>query len=103
MTSNPDMDPEHILFIHPKNRKPSTPINDEVTKTIEYLFSNATEYGSRFRGFHMCICGKHSDNVNYMLPNGMVTNSLCIHYIRDHRDEVPQKDIDKLMGRYTAK
>src|SRR5262249_12137458 len=39
--------------------------------------------------FHECVCGARSTNRDYRLPNGEVTNSLCVHYVAHHRSEVP--------------
>ncbi|MEZ4114435.1 MAG: hypothetical protein R3B65_03305 [Candidatus Paceibacterota bacterium] len=31
------------------------------------------------------------------IVRGVITNSLCIHYIACHRDEVPQEQLDVLL------
>ncbi len=89
------LNPKDLLFIEPKN-KPTTKVNDELTKILEEEFENATEIGPYCKGFHFCICGKHSTNHDYKLPCGLIVNSLCVHYIRDHREEVPESELEKI-------
>lgn len=77
------------------------------------------------RGWHTCSCGAHSSNADYLLTtkdinssvvrhqnsrdffsgkesdsiSGLViTNSLCIHYIACHRDEIPQEELDSILN-----
>jgi hypothetical protein len=38
--------------------------------------------------YHSCSCGAISDPVNHVLPDGTLTNSLCVHYVAYHRHEV---------------
>ena len=38
----------------------------------------------------------NSDNTDYILLNGQQTNSLCIHYLAFHRDEVPAEELAKV-------
>lgn len=45
-------------------------------------------------GFHQCSCGVYSEASNYLLPSGDIVNSLCVHYLAFHREEVPQWQID---------
>ena len=84
-----------LLFIEPKN-KPTTKVNDELTKIVEEEFANAEEISPYYKGFHICVCGEHSTNHDYKLPCGLIVNSLCIHYIQDHREEVPESELDKI-------
>lgn len=57
-----------------------------------------SEYG--YRGWHTCSCGKASDNKDWLLPNGVITNSLFLHYVMCHRQEIPQSEIDKIEKYY---
>ena len=50
-------------------------------------------------GSHECACGAWSSNTDYFLPTEepeqeILTNSLAIHYLALHRDEVPQDHIE---------
>lgn len=47
-------------------------------------------------GFFTCICDVHSGAQNFLLTNGDVTNSLCVHYLAYHRDEVSQEQLDRV-------
>jgi len=47
-------------------------------------------------GVHQCTCGVYSHSCNYLLPSGDVTNSLCIHYVAFHREEISQEQLDKI-------
>ncbi len=95
--------------MEPKN--PATePIDDNVTKlmkialeeaeigTANYSSPNEVEKfrGSGWKGTHQCQCGERSSNHDYQLKNGMITNSLCVHYVSCHRDEICDNDILKL-------
>lgn len=88
-----------LLYIEPKKEmKNIEPINDEITLLMEEFLSKAksgTAYysdlnddGSNFmidngwRGFHCTECGERSSNKDYLLENGMITNSLAPFYLR---------------------
>lgn len=49
-----------------------------------------------FMGLHGCSCGVASQSQNFLLQTGDVVNSLCIHYLAFHRDEVPPEQLDKI-------
>ena len=38
----------------------------------------------------------NSTNCDYILPGGQQANSLCIHYLAFHRDEVPAEELAKV-------
>ena len=90
-----NLSPNHLLFVEP--RKPlEHPINDELTIKLEKLLGSAIE-GPRYRGFHICTCGCNKRSECYDLYIGeMITNSLALHYLRDHRSEIPQSELEKL-------
>jgi hypothetical protein len=44
-------------------------------------------------GFHSCRCRATSSCCDHFLPDGTMTNSLCIHYVAHHRDSVPSKQL----------
>lgn len=93
--------------------KLKNPIDDELTKLVEFAFkkakAGAANYsdedpnpeirfreGGAYKGCHHCGCGEHGGNKDYMLENGLITNSLCVHYLQWHRDEINDNDIEKL-------
>src|SRR5262249_52971517 len=49
-------------------------------------------------GVHECVCGALSANSDFELPNGEVTNSLCVQYVAHHRCEVPSDHL--AIGRF---
>lgn len=96
-----DLSNKYLLQIEPdKQGSPSsTSIEDELTKKVDYILSRCHE-GTMYRGFHTTLCGKHSDSCDFVLPNGMVTNSLCTYYIRYYRPYIPQSEIEKIEKAY---
>ncbi|OPX87479.1 MAG: hypothetical protein A4E53_02467 [Pelotomaculum sp. PtaB.Bin104] len=89
---------EYFLMIEPDKEGPplTTPIEDELSNKVDYIFSKCKPLDYSFRGFHQTKCFKVSDNKNWFLPNGMITNSLYTYYIRYYRNYVPQSEIDKI-------
>lgn len=116
--------PKVILFIEPKNSASLIPIRDKYTIEMEIKLKQAIKearegyddeigwakngkYGSvtingqfhpneSYMGVHTCICGVKSHSRDYLLPNGYVTNSLAVHYLEFHRDEIPTEEFDKI-------
>ncbi len=88
-----------LLFIEPKHPASPTPVIDGLTRRMcaalrtakpgDYLFSASC-------GIHRCVCGAVSTNCNYTLENGEVTNSLCVHYVAFHRNEVPAEQLARV-------
>lgn len=89
-------DDNHILFIEPKSLGSEQGVQDELTVKMEAAMLCATSSDYRYKGFHLCVCGAKSDNRDYFLPNGQKTNSLAVHYLEFHRDEVPETELDKV-------
>lgn len=92
----------YFLFIEPKNKKIEPDLNDDITHYFSKIFEKAKQIpGSATKGFHLCACKAHSDNVNYNINIGgktYVTNSLALHYIKNHRTEVPQIYLDIILS-----
>lgn len=94
-----------ILFIEPALPANREPVIDELTKkmtgafrqTIPGFLHNGEIMNVATAGFQQCSCGAISDAVNHVLPDKSAeTNSLCIHYIAHHRDEVPDFELQKV-------
>ncbi len=87
---------EGLLYMEPQQSASEEPVLDEVTQkmTAAFRLAEPSEYG--YRGFHQCICGACGTNYDYQLRNGEWTNSLCVHYLAYHREEVPQSQLDKV-------
>lgn len=102
-----------LLYIEPKaEQKNKDPLNDDITKTVEVVFNKAkkgvADYsklesngnfteGDGWMGSHAVDCGERSSNRDYLLGNGMITNSLCVFYLRYYRDVIPESEMLKVM------
>jgi len=88
-----------LLFIEPQGRSADVPIEDDLTKRMRKALEKSS-VAKRYRGWHTCVCGKHSDNADrYVVAiNGrkLLTNSLATHYLSHHRDEVPETELAKV-------
>ena len=84
---------ETVLYLRPGPNTSAEPVIDDLTRKMTAAFRAAESTGVRWRGFHVCRCGVNSDNTDYILPGGQQTNSLCIHYLAFHRDEVPPEEL----------
>lgn len=87
--------PDLILYIEPVQPRSAEPVIDELTRKMTAALRMATP-GPRYRGFHVCSCGAGSSNCDYTLPGGKQTNSLAVHYLALHRDEVPEGELAKV-------
>ena len=87
---------DDLLFIEPREIAAEDPLLDELTGQMAAAFRSATPPTHSYCGFHVCSCGAHSLPHDLILPNGLVTNSLCVHYLAYHRSEVRVEDIAKI-------
>jgi len=87
---------EGLLYIEPAQPASTEPVLDHLTRKMAAAFRKArlSEWGSC--GVHECVCGAHSTSRDYRLPNGEVTNSLCVHYVAHHRSEVPAGQLARI-------
>ncbi len=85
---------KYLLMIEPQSDA-TAPVEDRLSEKADEALAS-TFKGVSFRGFHHCICGERSGSSDLILPNGVITNSLMAHYVRYHRDEVPDTEINKL-------
>lgn len=102
----------YFLFIEPEaSEKAKQPVKDELTASLEAALSQAkqgvSDYsnlqskgdfteGGGYRGMHFAEDGETSDVHDYLLPNGFITNSLCVHYAQYYRDVIPATELRKL-------
>ena len=108
-----DDESPYLLYIEPIiEQKSSIPVDDELTHVMEKAFglsksgtadySNLNDKGDTFcenngwRGKHINCDEKMSSNNDYMLENGMITNSLCVHYVRWFREAISDNDMKKI-------
>lgn len=105
-------DSKFLLFIEPnKNQKSKEPINDKLTELMKRALEKATtgtsNYSntdqeaqfrpkSMYKGLHRTMCGEYSDNKDYLLENGMITNSLAVFYLQYYRSAIPKTELKKL-------
>lgn len=103
---------KYLLYIEPKKEdKSENPTVDDITKKVELLLSQSKkgaarysnlesegefEEGNAWRGIHGTECGERSDNKDYLLPNGMITNSLCVFYLKYYRSSIPETEMLKV-------
>jgi hypothetical protein len=99
-----------LLFIEPKGSPTTEPCIDHYTRKVTAAIHACKEEGvltlsGEFfpnvltKGFHVCGCGNAaSGNHDYKLPGGLITNSLAMHYLAYHRDEVPESELVKIEG-----
>lgn len=102
-----------LLYIEPVlEQKNGIAINDEYTTLFRLALSeaklgksnfkdtsgNPVEFkkGNKHRGTHKCCDGIESSQQDYLLPTGLITNSLCIHYIMFYRQAITKNDWDKI-------
>ena len=52
---------------------------------------------SAYRGYHRTECGKSSSNCDYLLENGMITNSLAPYYLKWYRYSIPETEMKKVL------
>lgn len=108
-----DDNSKYLLYIEPKaSEKLQKPIEDELTQLMEMALSkskrgganysdledpgNSFQEGSAWRGTHRTECGQGSSNCDFLLENGMITNSLAPFYLRWYRYSIPENDMKKI-------
>jgi hypothetical protein len=103
---------KYLLFIEPDStEKLDNPISDELSHILSEMikmgekgtsfYSNLNDNGtftksSGYKGTHITNCGERSSNYDILLPNGMITNSLCVFYLEWYRNSIPKSEIKKL-------
>lgn len=101
-----------LLYVHPSKKAAEQPMLDELTTKILWACRNRIGRGVLLqngefvknlstKGVHHCTgCGGfiHSEASDVVLPNGLITNTLAVHYVAHHRGEVPADDLAKIMS-----
>lgn len=101
-----------LLYLEFKaSEKAPVPINDETVDVVSMALKRAIigtanyshlneevqfREGSGYKGVHITECHAVSDNHDFLLENGMVTNSLAPYYLRHYRHLIPQSEMDKV-------
>lgn len=92
------LDAAHLLMIEPRGAA-TAPVVDYITKLAAGAWAARETGDARYRGVHGCTghgCTATSDNADHYLQVGgdrRLTNSLLVHYVACHRDEVPEDQI----------
>lgn|SRR4030067_446725 len=95
----------YLMQIEPRHGKSELPVEDEFTFIMEELLTDGTNgvyqdgkfiLGDNWRGCHVCICGERSGCSDIKVGSGHITNSLAAHYLRWHREDVPQLEFYKI-------
>ena len=101
----------YLLYIEPLREQKENPVDDDITLLVERAFIRAKPGGANYsdlndngtfrshggwKGCHITDCGQRSDNYDYLLGNGMITNSLCVFYLRYYRNAIPKSEMDKV-------
>jgi hypothetical protein len=79
--------PPRLLFVEPRTAATGAPLIDDLTLGMTAMLNEATHGPCRYRGVHACPCGAQSDNKDWFLPSGHLTNSLAVHYLAHHRHD----------------
>ncbi len=96
-----NLNENHLLFIEPEGLT-KVPVWDGLCEKMARAVAETTASEGRTRGFHVCACGVASSNTVYHVRGrgrdgiSMVTNSLALHYLVVHRDEVPESEFEKV-------
>ena len=86
-----------ILMIEPSVKTTAAPLIDELTRKMTAAWRRRCDSEHSYRGVHFCACGAMSDNKDHWVSGGgLLTNSLCIHYLAFHRDDISREELDKV-------
>lgn len=85
-----------VLYFEPSEKVSLAPVIDELTRRMTASLRAAEASSRSFLGYHACACGSISKAHDFILSDGLITNSLCVHYLAWHRDEVPQRELEKV-------
>ncbi|MDJ0974950.1 MAG: hypothetical protein QNJ98_10860 [Planctomycetota bacterium] len=89
-------DPDTLLFIEPWTRARAKPVIDELTRKMAGALRAAERTPYESMGYEICACGAASLSHDLILPSGVVTNSLCVHYLAHHRTSIPEDQLTKV-------
>ena len=85
-----------LLFIEPSSPASDKPVIDSLTRKMAASLRTARDPGYTSYGVHDCVCGASSTSHDFILSTGLTTNSLCVHYLAHHRDDVPSGELHKV-------
>ncbi len=88
-----------ILMVEPSGKPSAIPLIDELTRKMTAAWRRRRDSKYSYRGFHVCACRVCcSDNKDHWVGNGegLLTNSLCVHYLAFHRGDIPAEELEKV-------
>ncbi len=87
------------MMIEPTGDASAEPVIDIYTRRMAAAWRDSIPSEYAFRGVHFCKCGVPSDNYDHFVC-GLTTktNSLCVHYLAFHRDEVPFEQLEHVLS-----
>jgi hypothetical protein len=93
--------PDHLLFIEPTRPASAVPVIDALTRRMTGAWRERATSLVAYDGVHMCTaCSSTSDSEDHFVittdGRELLTNSLAIHYLAYHRDEVPAAELAKV-------
>lgn len=88
------------LMIDPQNPPAILAEEDELTRQVDAVMHLAIPFNC-YKGVHTTPFGKESDNRDYKITMPkkewpIITNSLAPYYIRHHRQDISQNDLQLL-------
>jgi hypothetical protein len=86
---------ERLLYITPTRLPAGTSLEDDLVVAMRAAIAAGTP-GLRYRGFHRCTCGARSANYDVRLPGGAWTHTLAVHYLAQHRNEIPHDQLEQV-------
>jgi len=106
-------DSKYLLYLEfDKKDKREKPFNDEIVKLMYMALADAKEgtskysdpkdkgtfdSGDAYLGVFTAADGARSTNCDYLLINGMITNSLAPYYLLWYRDVIPESEMEKVL------
>jgi hypothetical protein len=88
-------DPSGILMIEPTGKASSKPVIDKLTRMMTAAWRRRQKGTMVCKGVHTCVCGVQSDNSCDTI-DGCQTNSLSVHYLAFHREEIGEDELAKV-------
>ena len=86
----------NLLYIEPSSPGTEKPLVDTLTRKMAAALRASKPDDIVYCGIHECICGALSECYDFVLPSGAKTNSLCVHSLAHHRDEVPAAELERV-------
>lgn len=88
------IDADGLLMIEP-TWTATDPLVDRRTMRMAAAMDHAVASEHGYRGVHVCMCGVKSGNRDLYI-DGVLTNSLAVHYLAWHRKDVPAAELAKV-------